>query len=248
MKTVEDPQIQAAGTHLDAPISREQFHAGMDLAVSVIRSADQYRTSAPRSGMEDECSCDSKYREGKQQVTILAAALARIHADPTLIPGFDAIMTDYMCCASLSAKSYAKFTPKKVLGVELKQAPRRLGDDAVPPSPCYDLSFTDFTRKPGLCNWTPAPDADRMTDDDTYPMGRNCMREIAKMAATSEFDAHVQITATFGDANFRPGYGKERGFISELAKYAIIGMRAVRAGVVNKGFDFEIYLDDGAIS
>jgi len=247
MKTVEDPQIQAAAARLDAPISREQFLAGRDLAVSVLSEVEKYNKGG-EYWPNMETACEAMHRQKRPQKTLLASALAKIHADPTLIPGFDSILTDHLTLRSeYSSKEYSKLTLKELIGVERKQAPRRLEDETESRGLRNDLSFTDFNGEPNFRNWTPAPNANRMTDDDTYPMGRNCMREIAKMAAISEDAAHTQIGATLEDFSFKIGYGKERGFVCELAKYAVIGMRAARAGVVNKDFDFEIYLDDGAI-
>jgi hypothetical protein len=234
-----EPKLIAANEITATKVTSEQFLAGRDLAVQLMHQVMKVREN-------DEYSCEAQYREGVPQVTVLSRYLAKLQAQPSLIPGFDSIMTDYIRTGT-DAVVYEKLTLVDILGeqteptAQLECSPLSEGEEVDSArSGRENLSFTLLPVEPKAhhTNWNVKHEQSHYWSDHRE-IGRAFVGEIAALAACNEDAAQVQIVASICSPDFQGGWGEEHGFATELSKLALIGLRAMRAGAVDTAFNFE---------
>ena len=101
-----------------------------------------------------------------------------------------------------------------------------------------DLSFTATSDGPGIrSNWN-VPHAKDGYWGDTVPIGQRTFGEVADLASRDEKEAIDAIVCAImsREWNHTPdggcGWGIEHGFSKELAEVAVIGLRAIREGLI----------------
>lgn len=99
------------------------------------------------------------------------------------------------------------------------------------------LSFTATSDAPGIrSNWS-VPHAKDSYWGDTVPIGRRYFAEVAELASGDEKKAiaaivHAITSPEWNHTEDGCGWGIEQGFSEELAEAAVIGLRAIREGLV----------------
>lgn len=100
-----------------------------------------------------------------------------------------------------------------------------------------DLSFTRRDENGGMQNWS-VPHDQAACWHNGKQIGAHLFTEVEALAANDEDEAFDAICFAMNNPGWQPfGWGIETGFSESLAAAAIIGLRAIREGVVR--YDFE---------
>lgn len=95
-----------------------------------------------------------------------------------------------------------------------------------------DLTFTARDEGGRLSNWLPGERTSEAKWSDGLERGRARFNEVDKLAEHDEHEAFNAIRFALTTPTWCPGWGEEAGFADSLAAAAIIGMYAVREGLV----------------
>jgi hypothetical protein len=91
-----------------------------------------------------------------------------------------------------------------------------------------DLTFTARNGEGRIENWCPAGDSNNW--GERFDIGKERFAEIIQMADSNEYEAWLAIrfalTSPAWCSSF-PGRGEEVGFADELARAAMVGLRAI---------------------
>lgn len=94
-----------------------------------------------------------------------------------------------------------------------------------------DLSFYQKAIQPGACNWQ-VEDKRAEYWHDNQEAGRALFAEVAKLAEADELEAFYALLTAPTAPTWQSNGGIESGFMERMAAAAVIGMRAMRAGII----------------